>query len=248
MTMKKSVARQTGVALWRQMADRIRQSISDGEHDATGMLPPETVLAAQFGVNRHTVRSALSSLADEGLVQAIQGRGTLIARKERLRLPISRRTRFSQGIGGQARGIEARLIDHTRLIAPADVARALGLAAGSDCIQLHTVSSADDRPVSFSTSYFPAERFGDMAEHFEALGSITRAFAAQGLPDYVRASTEIIGRHADAEELATLRLSPGAIVLEARAINTDLVGVPVQYARTRFAADRVQLTIETANL
>ena len=93
MVLKKNVERQIGVALWRQIADRIRLSISNGDYDQTGMVPPEIKLASQFGVNRHTVRSALAALAEEGLVEAIQGRGTMVRRRERLSFPISRRTR-----------------------------------------------------------------------------------------------------------------------------------------------------------
>lgn len=33
----KVVERQMGVALWRQIADRIRLAISNGDYDATGM-------------------------------------------------------------------------------------------------------------------------------------------------------------------------------------------------------------------
>jgi len=239
------VERQIGVALWRQIADRIRLSISNGDYDETGMIPPETSLAAQFGVNRHTVRSALSSLADEGLVNAVQGRGTMITRKERLSFPISKRTRFSQGLGGQARDLEARLLDHEQVPATREIADALRLALGDACIRLDLLSSADGRGVSCSTSYFSAERFPQIAKHFAKLGSITRSFAASGLDDYVRASTDIVARHADANELSLLKLSPGAIVIEAQAINADPQGRPVQYSRTRFAADRVKLTIET---
>ncbi|CAN7320969.1 phosphonate metabolism transcriptional regulator PhnF [Pararhizobium sp. LjRoot255] len=245
MNAKKAVERQTGVALWRQIADLIRLSISNGDYDQTGMIPPEIALASQFGVNRHTVRSALAALADEGLVQAIQGRGTLIQRKERLSFPISRRTRFSQGLGGQARETGARLLSQAALPATGDVAAGLRVAPGTDCIQLNLVSSADGRPVSCSTNFFPSDRFPRMAEKVKKLGSITKAFAAEGLPDYVRVSTELVARHADADELALLRLSPGAIVIEATSINADPDGVPVQFARTRFAADRVKLKIET---
>jgi GntR family phosphonate transport system transcriptional regulator len=245
MNAKKAVERQTGVALWRQIADLIRLSISNGDYDQMGMVPPETVLAGQFGVNRHTVRSALAALADEGLVQAIQGRGTMIQRKERLSFPISRRTRFSQGLGDQARETEAKLLAKATLPAAGDVAKGLKIDPGALCIQLDLVSSADGRPVSCSTSFFPESRFPAMAEQFEQLRSITKAFAAQGLADYVRVSTELVARHADAAELALLRLSPGAIVIEATAINADPDGVPVQFSRTRFAADRVKLKIET---
>lgn len=239
-----AVRRQNGVALWRQIADRIRSAIASGEYDETGKVPPEMVLAAQFGVNRHTVRSALAALAQEGIVQAVQGRGTLILRKERLNFPISRRTRFNQGIGDQAREKEGILLASSEESATADLAARLQLPVGTRLIRLETLRKADRRPVSRATTWFPAERFAGMAEAYRDSGSITAAFAAVGLPDYVRASTEITAVHADSDDLSSLELSPGAIVLVTRALNVDPDGVPVQYAVSRFSADAVQFTIE----
>ena len=97
------IQRQKGVALWRQISDRIRANIASGAYDASGMVPAETALAEEFGVNRHTVRAALSALAQEGMVRAVQGRGTMIERRDKFDFPIGRRTRFTEGIGDQAR-------------------------------------------------------------------------------------------------------------------------------------------------
>ena len=241
----KQVQRQTGVALWRQIADRIREAISRGAYDETGMVPPETVLALQFGVNRHTVRSALAALAQEGIVRAVQGRGTLIERKERLNFPISRRTRFSQGIGDQAREARGVLLSVIDEAANAEVARWLQLKSGARVVRLETVGQADHRPVSRATNWFPADRFANIAEVYRNTGSVTKAFRELGVPDYVRMTTEITAAHADEGDLADLELSPGAIIMTTRALNTDLDGVPVQYSITRFAADRVQFTIES---
>ncbi|WP_183993152.1 phosphonate metabolism transcriptional regulator PhnF [Rhizobium wenxiniae] len=239
-----AVRRQNGVALWRQIADRIRTAIAGGDYDDTGKVPPEMVLAAQFGVNRHTVRSALAALAQEGIVQAMQGRGTLILRKERLNFPISRRTRFSQGIGDQAREKEGILLASSDEAATVDLAARLKLPVGARLIRLETLRKADRRPVSRATTWFPADRFAGIADAYQDSGSITAAFAAVGLPDYVRASTEITAVHADNDDLSSLELSPGAIVLVTRALNVDPDGVPVQYAVSRFPADAVQFTIE----
>jgi GntR family phosphonate transport system transcriptional regulator len=242
--MAAQVQRQTGVALWRQIADRIRQAISAGAYDETGMVPPETVLALQFGVNRHTVRSAIAALAQEGIVRAVQGRGTLIERKERLNFPITRRTRFTTGIGEQAREMRGLLLAHAEERADEEVALWLKLRPGAPVIRMETLRKADNRPVSCATTWFPADRFAGMPAAYEKTESITRAFAALGLSDYVRATTEVTAAHADAADLAALELTPGAIVLVTKAMNTDLEGVPVQYAISRFAADRVQFTIE----
>lgn len=239
------VERQNGVALWRQIADRIRASIANGEYDAAGKVPAEMLLAETFGVNRHTVRNALAALADEGIVRAVQGRGTLIERRDRLNFPISRRTRFTEGIGDQARDKEGILLSAAVEPASPTIAGKLKLAAGAPVLRMETLRTADRRPVSRATSWFPADRFAEMPGHYEMSGSITTAFTALGVSDYVRASTEISATHAENADLADLKLSPGAILLITRALNVDLDGVPVQYSVTRFPADMVQFTIET---
>lgn len=245
MAQQKPVERHSGVSLWRQIADRIRVSIADGEFRETGRLPPAFDLAARFGVNRHTVRAALAFLAEEGLVESIQGHGTLIVGNRQLTLPIGRRTRFSAGVGDQASSVATRLLRWAELPAPAKVATLLLIAPERPVIEVEEAGYVDDRPVSCSQHFFPADRFPDIAHHLIATGSITRAFAACGLPDYLRASTEVSARHADARERELMKLSPGAIVLEARAVNTDLDGQPVQCSRTRFSADRVSLRMTT---
>ncbi|MCM2473626.1 phosphonate metabolism transcriptional regulator PhnF [Rhizobium sp. CG5] len=243
MGQVKAVQRQNGVALWRQIADRIRMSIAEGDYDATGMVPPETLLAEQFGVNRHTVRSALAALGQEGIVRSIQGRGTLIERRDRLNFPISRRTRFTTGIGAQARDVEGLLLSSKRETASTDIAAQLRLPPGAEVIRLEALRKADQRPVSVSTSWFPADRFAGIDEAYRLSGSITRAFAACGLADYLRVRTEVSAVHAEPEDMQRLELSPGAIVLVTKALNADPDGAPVQYAVTRFPADRVQFTI-----
>jgi DNA-binding GntR family transcriptional regulator len=65
--------------LWQQVADDLRADISAGSLTAGTRLPAEHELAAQYGVSRVTVRHAIKALADEHLVEAVQGRGTFVA-------------------------------------------------------------------------------------------------------------------------------------------------------------------------
>jgi GntR family transcriptional regulator, phosphonate transport system regulatory protein len=244
MTEQKTIQRQTGVALWRQIADRIRVSISDGLYDSTGMVPPEAVLAAEFEVNRHTVRSALAALAQEGVVRAVQGRGTFIERRDRITFPISKRTRFTPGIGHQARTLESKVLDSAVEPATPELAAHLQVTPGDALIRLEGLRKADGQAVSRATSWFPAQRFAGIDEAYRQTSSITAAFAACGLEDYLRVKTEVSAVHADPSDRVELGLSPGAIVLVTKALNADPDGVPVQYSITRFPADRVQFTIE----
>lgn len=237
--------RRSGVALWRQIADRIRQGIAAGTLGEDDRLPPELVLSERFGVNRHTVRAAISALVQEGVLRAEQGRGTFIERRQRLTYPISARTRFSAGLVGQARDRRGNLLAHATEPANARVAEALDLAEGASVIRMETLSEADGRPVSRAASWFDAKRFAGFETAYGDTGSITLAFKRFGVDDYFRKSTLVSARHADAADLADLKLSPGAIVLVAVAINVDTDGRPIQFSETRFAADRVELTVQS---
>lgn len=121
-------------------------------------------LAEKFGVNRHTVRSAIAALASEGILEARQGRGTMIARKERLSFPISLRTRFTAGISDQVKDMQALLLSHTTEPANADLAARLQLQPGAPLVRLETLRKADSRPVSRSTTWFPADRFSGIGK------------------------------------------------------------------------------------
>lgn len=237
--------RQKGVALWRQISDRIRANILAGLYDKTGMVPAETALAEEFGVNRHTVRAALSALAQEGIVRAAQGRGTMITQRDKFDFPIGRRTRFTEGIGEQARDLKGILLSSSRETATPDLVKQLQLTPGEQVLRLDGVRKADGRAVSRSTMWFPAGRFEGIDKAFTQTGSITRALKLCGVDDYLRDVTEISAVHAEPDDVAHLELTPGAIVLVTRAINTDPDGRPIQFAVTRFPADRVQFTIRS---
>ena len=235
--------RQKGVALWRQISDRIRANILAGVYDRTGMVPAETALAEEFGVNRHTVRAALAALAQEGIVRAAQGRGTMITQRDKFDFPIGRRTRFTEGIGEQARELKGILLSSSREVATPELSDRLQLARGEEVLRLDGIRKADGRAVSRSTMWFPSERFAGIDKAFADTGSITRALSACGVEDYLRDVTEISAVHAEPDDVAHLELTPGAIVLVTRAVNTDPQGRPIQFAVTRFPADRVQFTI-----
>lgn len=238
-----AVERRTGVALWRQIADRLREQIASGSFDETGRLPPELEVAARFGVNRHTVREAIAALVREGVLRSEQGRGTFIQQGRHFLYPIGTKTRFVAGLEGQAQRRRGLLLGHAYETADAETAEALSLAPDAPVLRMETLGVADGAPVSRATTYFDALRFNGLERVYAETGSVTASFATHGLGDYSRRSTVISARHANAQEISDLRLSPGAIVLVTTAINVDPQGMPVQFSRTRFPASSVELSV-----
>src|ERR1700740_3602603 len=107
MTMQEAPS---GVALWRHVADGIERGIADGTFTAGEKLPCDTEIAGIYRVNRHTVRRALATLAERGLVRAERGSGTYVE-TPRLAYPLRSRTRFSEIVGAGGREARGQLIE-----------------------------------------------------------------------------------------------------------------------------------------
>lgn len=241
--MTKSGMAHGGVTLWRQIADAIRLDIVGGKLTNGDRLPTEALLAERFSANRHTVRRALAVLAEEGVVMSEQGRGTFVRSARRLTYPIGKRTRFREGLQGQANNLTLISISDRIENASARVSHALGLKPGAKVVHTEGMSIADGVPISRSSTWLDYRRFPDFASRIKEMQSSTAVFQSYGVEDYSRASTRISARHADIEEVQALKLSPGAILLVSEAVDIDAEGTPISYALSRFPAERMELVV-----
>src|SRR5690348_5881974 len=173
----------TGVALWRQVADGIERGIADGTYVAGEKLPGETEIAETYRVNRHTVRRALATLAERGLVRAERGSGTYVEAHRRLAYPLRSRTRFSEIVGAGGHEPRGQLIDASDDIATRELARALGLKTGTSLIRIESLRLADRTPICVSTTWLSAERFPDAGTVFANVRSMTKLLAHYGVRD-----------------------------------------------------------------
>ena len=101
-------------ALHQQVADSLRELILDGKIQRGEALPPERVLAKQFGVSRATVREALRALQLWGLVEARQGGGNYACTPsiEHITIPLS-------AIIERNRQLQDELMDARLIVEPA---------------------------------------------------------------------------------------------------------------------------------
>jgi GntR family phosphonate transport system transcriptional regulator len=235
----------TGVALWRQVADGIERGIANGVFAPGEKLPGETEIADTYRVNRHTVRRALATLAERGLVRAERGSGTYVE-SQRIAYPLRSRTRFSEIVGAGGHEPRGQLIGASQDIATRELARALGLKTGAPLVRIESLRSADRTPICVSTSWLSAESFPDAGEVFASVRSMTKLLGHYGIRDYQRASTKITAAIADATDAARLDLALGRPVLVVDATDVDTIGKPLITKRSRFAAERVEFLIENS--
>ena len=233
----------SGVALWRQVAYGIERGIADGRFAAGERLPGETEIAETYRVNRHTVRRALATLAERGLVRAERCSGTYVE-APRLAYPLRSRTRFSEIAGAGGREPDGQLIGASEELASRELARLLGLKTCAPLIRLEALRLADRTPICVGTIWFAGERFPDAGLIYQRVRSMTKLLAHYGVRDFRRASTRVTAAIADATDAARLELALGRPVLVVDSTDVDVDGAPLMTNRTRFAAERVEFVVE----
>lgn len=232
----------TRQAIFREIEDALRREIADGRYKPGEKLPTEAALSTRFGVNRHTVRRALSVLQDEGLTNARRGAGVFVTSSATV-YPIGKRVRFHQNVAAKGQTPSKEILRLETVAAAPREAAALGLSPGDPVHVWEGVAFADGAPVSLFHTWFPADRLPGLKEGLAETKSVTTALRREGIADYTRASTELNAKSATAVQALHLKEREGAPLLRSIGVNVDPEGRPVEYGRTWFAGDRVTLTV-----
>ncbi|WP_341862005.1 phosphonate metabolism transcriptional regulator PhnF [Gymnodinialimonas sp. 57CJ19] len=230
------------IPIWTAIHDTLVEEIAAGHFPPGARLPTEAQLADRFGVNRHTVRRALAALADRDIVFSRRGAGVFV-RHTPTPYPIGRRVRFHQNLLDANRVPDRRVLHLETRTATLDEVEALDLG-GTPLIHISEgIIRSDDVTVGAFRSVFPAARFPDFLEIMRETRSVTKTFAAHGVTDYTRARTEVTAQVATKSRADLLEIRPRDPILRTISINVDHEGVPIEFGRAWFAADKVTLTV-----
>ena len=232
----------TGLPLWRQIATSIGEDITTGRLGLGSRLPAESVLAARFAVNRHTVRRAMEELSRNGLITTEHGRGSFVTDNV-MDYVIGPRTRFSEWVRRHNREPSGRVLDLRTTVADASVAEGLSIPAGAEVVMLERLGLADDLPVSLATHWFPATLPG-IALALTQGATVTAALAVAGVGDYRRSRTRVSARLPSAAEATLLRTARNRPLLICENTNQDANGQVVEFCLTRHPTPRVQVVFE----
>lgn len=231
-------------SFWERIAAELTAAISNGTYQPGQRLPTEHSLASQFGVNRHTIRRSLSNLCSQGLLRVIQGSGTYVE-DFAVDLLLTKRTRLHQSLeqAGLKGGLQ--MMKSQAMVANADLAQKLKVPVRSRLLLMQTSGEAMNSPLGISERYFPLPRFAGIDTIVLQTGSITAAFKACGVADYTRLTSRITADMPNAELAGLLKQPATRPVLLVESVNVDMQGVPIEFAKTWFAGDRVSLTVNT---
>lgn len=148
------------IPLWLQLKHALRDLITFdlGPGDR---IPTEAELCAYYGLSRITVRQAVTSLVDEGLLLRQQGRGTFV-RLARREVPLTDPGHFLATAFDAAPPCVIRVHAAETVPCPSWVASRLGIAAGAPVHKIRRLHERDGVPLAIRTCFVPAALAPDL--------------------------------------------------------------------------------------
>lgn len=142
-----------GAALHAQISDAIRVRIVSGEWPRDHRLLPEPRLAEEIGVSRGTLRRALATLIEEGLLKQIPGRGTFVTETLMEPATAQKLSTLSEDFASQGIMLDTRVLSCDVSLPPFAVARLLHLDEGVPAFRLVRIRSAREVPIALLHNY-----------------------------------------------------------------------------------------------
>ncbi|MET7630584.1 GntR family transcriptional regulator [Streptomyces sp. NBC_01724] len=228
------VDRSSPVPLYYQLSQQLEAAIEQGRLAPGSLLGNEIELAARLGLSRPTVRQAIQSLVDKGLMVRRRGVGTQVVHSQ-VKRPLELSSLYDD-LEAAGQRPATRVLCNRIEPATARVAAALGVPEGTDVHLVERLRSAHDEPMALLRNHVPAGLVDLGTERLEATG-LYRIMRAAGITLH-SARQNVGARLATAEEAVQLAEPEGAPLLTMERTTYDDTGRAVEFASHVYRASR----------
>jgi DNA-binding GntR family transcriptional regulator len=230
-----SVDRGSPVPLYFQLAQQLESAIERGKLSPGNLLGNEIELAGRLGLSRPTVRQAIQSLVDKGLLVRRRGIGTQVVHSQ-VRRPLELSSLYDD-LEAAGQRPATKVLRYEKEEASAEVAAALAVAQGAEVRRVERLRLTHGEPMAYLCNHLPGELLrGESGEELESTG-LYRLMRSAGVT--LHSARQSVGaRVATAQESKLLGESEGAPLLTMERTTFDDTGRPVEYASHLYRASR----------
>lgn len=222
------------VPLYYQVATQIETAIDSGDLPVGARLGNEIDLAARLGLSRPTVRQAIGSLVDKGLVVRRRGAGTQVV-FNRVKRSLELSSLFDD-LAAVDQHPTTRVLVNEVEAASDELAHRLGIAEGANLLRLERVRFARGEPIARMRNYLPAGLIEPSSGVLEERG-LYQLLRAEGVR--LHAAHQSIGaRTAEQADSELLDEPVGAALLTMERTTYNQAGTVVEYGSHVYRASR----------
>jgi len=236
-----------GVPLYLQIAESLLNEIESGALRPGARLPAERVLSEALGVNRMTLRAALTKLEGEGYLDRRQGLGTFVARPK-IERHAGRLVPFSRAMTKYGYRPGAKVVTLERQPARAAIARQLRVPVSSPLYLVRRVRLVNREPVMLETFWMPVRRFPRFERFDITRRSVFEIMETEYGVKVRRARQSLEPTIATEFEARLLGVAPGAALMLEERLSLDARGRPIEYGKDLYRGDRFRFVTDDAPL
>lgn len=233
--------------LYIQIQEMLKEMVEGTEYAPGDQIPSERELADKFQASRMTVRRAIESLVDIGLLERRTTSGTYVREPQVIRdlspdtiKSLSRQIRGKGGVAG------SKLLMFEKRSAPKNVSELLHLKPGEGVYFIRRLRLMNNLPFCIEYSYLPITLFPDLTID-KLLGNISLYKLLTGLYDIraIKSLDKLDLSFATEDEAKLLGLEANAPLIYVRSIIYSHTGTPFEYVKSVNHPFRVSFQIET---
>ncbi|WHY73784.1 GntR family transcriptional regulator [Fictibacillus enclensis] len=142
-----------------QIADRLRKILDEMYKEGKEKFLSDDELIKMFNVSRMTIRQAVQLLVEEGLLKRIQGKGTFIVRKDKLKTDIAKLDTFFKGWYLE-KNFTVKLLFRGSVPCPEGLESKLGVKLGEEVYQVTRLRLSEGIPVVIDNRYL-LKKYGE---------------------------------------------------------------------------------------
>ncbi len=192
-----------------QLAQILREKIMGGELRPGDRIPSEEELGTEYGLSRMTVRRAISTLSEEGLLRGERGRGTFVV-EPRVDGGLFLIPDFHTEMRNRGFSTRVRLLGVKAVKAGGVPAEKLGIRRGRKVLYLERVLEGNGEPLVFDRKYILYDKAQPLLEEELGLGSTADLFPGGSGLKPVRAELNLTATVLSAREAELLASRKGA--------------------------------------
>lgn len=229
------------VPLYIQVASVLRTRIQSGQWRVGEKISTLEELEREFEVARVTVRQAVDILREEGLLQARQGLGTFVSKKNYDRHWVKLATNWTSLIDSLKDNVPRRLTIERDAAAPV-----LGEQDGelaSSYVRLRSVQYRNEDPYSVVNLHLAREVYDLDPERFKSTAALVAINAMDEITPMAAHQTLTIGS-ADPEIADLLKISIGAPTVEAHCVVIDDGGIAIYVGDIIYRSESIKLQMD----
>ncbi|QIL46654.1 GntR family transcriptional regulator [Vagococcus coleopterorum] len=230
------------IPIYIQIHDQIREEIEKGKWAVGDRLPSERELALAFNVSRMTLRQAVQTLADEGILERRIGSGTYVAR-EKVQERMTGTTSFSEIMLEQGKKPSSKTVSYFVTTPSSSEMEKLNLAADEPIVRMERIRYADGLPICFEVASIPARLVEEYPKK-AITDSLYQTLTKDGQHSIGKAEQKVTAVVASERIAELLEIKKGEPILRVKQISFLSEGEAFEYVRSQYVGSRFEFFLE----